>query len=260
MSLINFPLLLNVCLAIVMSGCAANKLTIIPAVEKMPDQTTGHKVSNCRSTQRDLTTPWSLRQYWCGEENRKGDLQNINNSLMDQVAVNLSAADQAYIDDINNEVNQLNYDAAIVESEKPLGTISPSKNKEEAINRLKGIEKSVPTSNFSLEKVSLKTKNNSALTSIIFAHHLQVLGPEGRAATHALINQVTSSNNVRIRGLILADEVLVDSTLYREKISVGRALAVRKYWKDQGLDTSHVMILHYDPDLSGRTVEVTFHG
>ena len=260
MSVINSTLLLNVCLVIVMSGCAGNRQTIIPAAEEIPDQTTGHKVSNCRSTQRDLTTPWSLRQYWCGEENRKGDLQYINNNLMDQVAVNHSTAEQAYIDDVNNEVNQLNYDVPIVESEKPVSTVSPSKNKEDAINRLKGIEKSVPTSNSSLEKVSLKTQRNTALTSIIFAHHLQVLGPEGRAATHALLNQVSSSNNVRIRGLILADEVLVDSNLYREQVSVARALAVRKYWKDQGLDTSHVMILHYNPELSGRTVEVTFHG
>ena len=244
----------------VMSGCAANKLTIIPAAEAMPDQTIGHKVSNCRSTQRDLTTPWSLRQYWCGEENRKGYLQNINNTLMDQVAVNHSAADQAYIDDINNEVNQLNYDMPIVDSKKPSGTVTPSKNKEDAIKRLKGKEKSEPTSNSSLEKVHLKTQRNTAPTSIIFAHHLRVLGPEGRAATHALISQVSSSNNVRIRGLILADEVLVDSNLYREKVSVGRALAVRKYWIEQGLDTSHVMILHHDPDLSGRTVEVAFHG
>jgi hypothetical protein len=260
MSVINFPLLLNVCLAIVMSGCAANKQTVIPAADEMSEQTTGHKVSNCRSTQRDLTTPWSLRQYWCGEENRKGDLQNINNNLVDQVAVNHSPTDQAYIDDVNNEVNQLNYDVPIVDTDKPVVTISPSKNKEDAINRLKGIEKSMPISNLSLEKVHLKTKRNTALTSIIFAHHLQVLGPEGRAATHALLNQVSSSNNVRIRGLILADEVLVDSNLYREQVSVARALAVRKYWKDQGLDTSHVMILHYNPELSGRTVEVTFHG
>ena len=105
MSVISFPiigLLLNICLAIVMSGCAANKLTVIPVVELSPEHAAGHQVFNCRSTQRDLTTPWSLRQYWCGEENRKNDLQNTNNILMDQVAANHSAADQAYIEGINN--------------------------------------------------------------------------------------------------------------------------------------------------------------
>jgi hypothetical protein len=268
MSVINSPisrLLLHVCLAIVMSGCAANKLPIIPVVEVPPEHAIGHQVSNCRSTQRDLTTPWSLRQYWCGEKNRKGDLQNTNNNLMDQVATNHSAANQAYIEGINNEVNQLHYEAPIVNSDVSIEAITPSTNQKDAIKRLKSIEKydklkTLPDSKSATEKVSLKPNRNAASASIIFAHHLRVLGPQGRAATHALIDEVSISNKVHIRGLILPDEVLVDSNLYREQVSVGRALAVRKYWKEQGLNTSHITILHYNPDLQGRTVEVSFHG
>ena len=268
MSVISFPisgLLLNICLAIVMSGCVANKLPVIPVVEVSPEHATGHQVSNCRSTQRDLTTPWSLRQYWCGEENRKNDLQNTNNILMDQVAANHSAADQAYIEVINNEVNQLHYEAPIVDSVISIEAITPSTNQKDAINRLKSIEKpnklkTLPDSKSPTEKDSLKPNGNTASASIIFAHHLRVLGPQGRAATLALIDEVSISNKVHIRGLILPDEVLVDSNLYREQVSVGRALAVRKYWKEQGLDTTHITILHYDPDLQGRTVEVSFHG
>ena len=249
------------------SGCAANKPIVVHAIEESPKQDIGHQVSNCRSTQRDLTTTWSLRQYWCTEENRREVLQSTNNQLMDQVAANQSAVDNAYIEDVNNEVNksQYQYQAPIVDSENSGEPQAPSINREDAIQRLKGIKKSdklktVPVSSLTSGDVSLKTNKNAASNSIIFAHHLRVLGPQGRAATHALIDQVSSSNNVHIRGLILPDEILVDSNLYREQVSVGRALAVRKYWKAQGLDTSHIMILHNNPELSGRTVEVTFHG
>jgi hypothetical protein len=268
MSLINFPvnaLLVNTCLAIVLSGCAANKLAVVPVIDEATEPVTGHQVSNCKSTQRDLTTPWSLRQYWCSEKNKQDDLQIINNNLMNKIAANQSAVDQAYINEVNNEVNKPQYDATIVDFEKPEEPVTPSINREDAIQRLKGIEKSDklktdPVSRSSSENVSLKTKRKATSGSIIFAHHLRVLGPQGRAATHALINQVSNSNIVRIRGVILPDEVLIDSNLYRELVSVGRALAVRKYWNEQGLDTTHITILHHDPDLSGRTVEVTFHG
>lgn len=253
-------LILGACLTILMNGCVTNKSTIIPEAEEKPDQAAGHQVYNCMSTQRDLTTPWSLRQYWCGDENRKDELQNTNNNVIDQVAANHSAVDQTYIEVINNEANQPHYDSLIIDSDKPLDAATPSKNKEDAINRLKGLDKPVPTSSSSLENVSLKSNGNSTTSSIIFAHHLKVLGPQGRAASHALIDQVSSSNKVLIRGLILPDEILVDSNLYREQVSVGRALAVRKYWKEQGIDTAHIMILHYDAGLSGRTVEVTFNG
>jgi len=249
------------------SGCAANKPIVVHAIEESPKQDIGHQVSNCRSTQRDLTTTWSLRQYWCTEENRREVLQSTNNQLMDQVAANQSAVDNAYIEDVNNEVNksQYQYQAPIVDSENSGEPQAPSINREDAIQRLKGIKKSDkqktdPVSSLSSGNVSLKANKNADSNSIFFAHHLRVLGPQGRAATHALIEQVTSANNVHIRGLILPDEILVDSNLYRERVSVGRALAVRKYWKEQGLDTSHIMILHNNPELSGRTVEVTFHG
>ncbi|MBT3202699.1 MAG: hypothetical protein HOM14_01380 [Gammaproteobacteria bacterium] len=270
MSVINFPingLLLNMSLVMLISGCAANKPIVVHAIEESPKQDIGHQVSNCRSTQRDLTTTWSLRQYWCTEENRREVLQSTNNQLMDQVAANQSAVDNAYIEDVNNEVNksQYQYQAPIVDSENSGEPQAPSINREDAIQRLKGIKKSdklktVPVSSLTSGDVSLKANKNATSNSIIFAHHLRVLGPQGRAATHALIDQVSSSNNVHIRGLILPDEILVDSNLYREQVSVGRALAVRKYWKAQGLDTSHIMILHNNPELSGRTVEVTFHG
>ena len=268
MSLINFPvntLLLNTCLTIVLSGCTANKLTVVPVVDVSPKKVTGHQVSNCRATQRDLTTPWSLRQYWCGEKNRQDDLQSTNNNLMNQVAANQSAVDQAYIEEVNNEVIKPQYDLPIVDFEKSEEPVSPSINREDAIQRLKGIEqsdktKTAPVLSSSSVNVSLKSSRKTVLDSIIFAHHLRVLGPQGRTATHALINQVSNSNKVRIRGLILPDEILVDSNLYREQVSVGRALAVRKYWNEQGLDTTHITILHFDPSISGRAVEVTFHG
>ena len=247
------------------SGCAANKPIVYHAIEESHEQATGHQVSNCRSTQRDLTTPWSLRQYWCTEENRREVLQNTNNQLMDQIAGNQSAVDNAYIEDVNNEVNSPQYAVPIIDSDSSGEPLAPSRNREDAIQRLKDIEnsdklKTVPVSSLSSGNVNLKANKNAASISIFFAHHLRVLGPQGRAATHALIDQVSKSNKVQIRGLILPDEILVDSNLYREQVSVSRALAVRKYWKAQGLDTSHIMILHHNPELSGRTVEVTFHG
>ena len=261
--------LLKVIIAITLSGCAASRMELTLIDEKPAVQVNGHQVSNCRSTQRDLTIPWSLRQYWCGETKRREDLQTINNAVMDQIASKSNHSDQIYIDEINEEVNKGEYvpdDSRIEPSISPEGR---SLNRDDALKRLKSDENSRPinitpepqlnseAAGLNKSRIATDPKSKNA---IIFAKNLRTLGPQGRAATHGLIEQVSASDRVLIRGLILPDEVLVDSSLYREKVSVGRALAVRQYWQEQGLDTSHITILHHDHELSGRVVEVVFNG
>lgn len=259
-------------IALILNGCAtqnkdALKTEVVQAEPNIQQElsTKGHLVNRCREIQRDLTIPWSLRQYWCGTDLNKKHLQNINDSIKNDFlsdkdieskkqfafASTASLTDQKYSDETTE--------------------LSPSKTVDEAIIKLKSInikplKKPIFTYNNSTTDKNLniipRTKNHtkSKKEIIVFAHKINVLGPIGREKTISLIEQVKSSKIVRIRGLIQPDEILVDSNIYREKVSVARALAVRKYWKDNGVDTNHVKILHHDPKLTGRKVEVQFNG
>jgi hypothetical protein len=266
-------LLLSSCIVIAINGCAA-KVDLTPVVEVPSEKITGHQVSKCKATQRDLTIPWSLRQYWCGEEDRQDNLQDINDDVMNAKVINDLALNETYLDEINNEGNSSQYVEPKVETRNPASLKTPVLNREEILKRLKDdskvdkrkaatdpVKKSIEVV-ASIDKPIASKLNNEPIPSdtIVFARNLRVLGPEGRAATHAMINKVSGSGQVLLRGLILPDEVLVDSNLYREQVSVGRALAVKKYWQEQGLDISHITILHHNPELTGRAVEVIFHG
>lgn len=107
---------------------------------------------------------------------------------------------------------------------------------------------------------NIKPSFFSKINKVYFAKNIRVLGPEGRKASKELITKVIAASNVSLRGLILPNEILVDSDIYKEKVSVARALAVRKLWSQNGVDISNIKILHYNPDLTGRSVEVYFNG
>lgn len=253
--------LLTACIAITLTGCAASRMKISLIDEKPAERVNGHQVSDCNFTQRDLTIPWSLRQYWCGQAKRKVDLQAINDQVMDQVASEQNHLEQTYLEEINDELNNGEYDPADAGAGPSTSPQERSLDRDDALKLLKRNDNShrlkvAPAHPLNSEAAGL----NSPKKAIIFAQNLRILGPQGRAATQGLIEQVSISDRVLIRGLILPEEVLVDSRLYREKLSVGRALAVRQYWQEQGLNTSHITILHDDPELSGRIVEVVFHG
>ena len=93
--------------------------------------------------------------------------------------------------------------------------------------------------------------------TIMFTHHVTVLDQRGRVVAKDLIAQVNHANRVLIRGVIMPDELADNTPLCKERTSVARAFAVRKYWQQHGVDTSNVTILHYKPTLTGHTVEVT---
>ena len=107
MSMTKLPmknLLLSSCIVIAINGCAT-KVNLTPVVEALPEKITGHQVSKCKATQRDLTIPWSLRQYWCGEKERQGDLQNINDDVMNTKVINDLALNETYLDEINEDLD-----------------------------------------------------------------------------------------------------------------------------------------------------------
>jgi len=93
--------------------------------------------------------------------------------------------------------------------------------------------------------------------TIMFTHHITVLDHRGRVEAKELIAQVNHANRVLIRGVIMPDELADKTPLCKERTSVARAFAVRKYWQQHGVDTSRVTILHYNPALTGHAVEVT---
>ena len=276
MSMTKLPLnnlLLSSCIAIALNGCAS-KIDLTPVVEIPAVKVTGHQVSKCKATQRDLTTPWSLRQYWCGDTDRQGDLQNVNDDVMNGKIINNLSLNEAYLDDINEEATSTKYDEPVIDANSPASLEAPVLSREAILKRLKGEDhsdnlkvapdpktKSIKAEASIALSIIPKTNINSGTgDSIVFARNVRVLRPQGRAATHAMMDKVSGSGQVLLRGLISPDEVLVDSKLYREEVSVGRALAVKKYWQDQGLDISHIKILHHSPDLMGRAVEAVFRG
>ncbi len=108
------------------------------------------------------------------------------------------------------------------------------------------------------DSVQRPLRDSASYARVVFAPDIFVLGPNGRARTQALADRVGEAHKVTLRGLFLPGEILVDSDLYREKLSVARSLAVRKFWADNGVDVSNVVILHHAPDLFGRHVVVNF--
>jgi len=208
----------------------------------------------CQSTQRDLTVSWLARWYWCGGD-RKHSVSENDGAKSVEIAEtkyppgNKSVVRYAALSTVPYQYHHLGPDAAaLVESrEETIETdIEPESPK--LADRIVG--KTVASFTQLVEAASRLPVN------ITFAKNLRVLGPKGRAATESLIDQVKSSDRVKLRGLLLPDEAKTDSATYREILSVGRALAVRKHWRNQGLDTSHIKILHHDPNKHGRVVEV----
>jgi hypothetical protein len=281
-----FPLagfILKACIAATLTGCASKSFHLMPVADSQSSDltdkknSTGQMVKKCEATQRDLTIPWARRQYWCGNEKRQEGLQDINNRSQVNSKQNQLALNESYLDVINEEVNRAQYDVPDLDLDSDKSTTNekavPVLDRDETLKRLKGLNgseaksnDSVPTPQVIAKKIvlvgtNISTKSNSKTkSSIYFAPNIRVLGPQGRESTHELIDQVIVAEKVLLRGLILPNEILVDSALYREKVSVGRALAVREYWQGQGVNTSHITILHHDPELNGRTVEVAFHG
>ena len=76
-----------------------------------------------------------------------------------------------------------------------------------------------------------------------------------------MIPAVTDAQRVTLRGVYETNEIRNEtaSARDRERFSVGRALAVKKRWRREGVDLGKVKILHHQPHLSGRYVEVTLN-
>ena len=243
------PLMLVCVISSALYGCSGKQLSVQPAVSKAPAQeptnTTippakGHIVNECDSIQRDLSRPWQLRQYWCAQGKQKKKLQTINDTLINLV--------------IDNPSYKREEPAIKTISRKPIAS-------EPVLPESTVVSPSSKAGDLPAQPVTSTNSNHSFTpASIIFAHHIKVLGPTGRSQASALLGDAKLANKVLLRGLIQPDEIMVDSAIYKEKVSVARALAVRKLWEGKGMDISKVKILHYSPDRSGRSVEVTFRG
>ena len=277
-------------IAALLAGCATATSQTIAVIESpmqvsaqieapvgIVEETVG--TTFCETTQRDLTVQWVIRRYWCNNNEKtvtarstyqKTPTQkNIVFKALTPKPVQVASADTG----IEYSPSYLGSDVAVLETDKPKAKIvavdpktqilalSPPKDGDKSHNEVKP-RKSNPIKNDS--SISVPTFEQLAVAasklpaSIVFAKNLRVLGPQGRTASDSLVQQVKESDLVKLRGLLLPDEAISDSPIYREIISVGRALAVRAHWRKQGVDISHVKILHHDPKLQGRAVLVYF--
>ncbi len=276
-------------IAVILVGCAtATSQTIAVTETPMPvsaqieapvgivEETADTRF--CESTQRDLTVLWVVRRYWCSDnektvparstDQKTPTQKNIVFKALTPKPVLVASADTA----IEYSPSYFGPDAAVLGADKPKAKIvavdpktqmlalSPPKDGDQSFNESNSNSDSVREDSSkpfpTFEQLAVAASKLPA--SIVFAKNLRVLGPQGRAASDSLIQQVKEADLVKIRGLLLPDEAQSDSPTYREIISVGRALAVRAHWRKQGLDISHIKILHHDPKLHGRAVLVYF--
>ncbi len=236
---------LTIALVPLMASCQ----TLPPVAPSVVEPVAGHPLADCATVQRDLTLSWKLRQYWCAPGQRQDQYQSANDEVMSQYKSKLD-----YVSAINAEAESM--DNIQIDYQPPTQPIALPDSQSSSISS-PPVELVVePVSDSSAIQVDIVSDTFSASDKIYFANNHFILGPQGREVTASLAESVAHAKKVLLRGLILPDEILVDSDLYREKVSVARALAVRKYWQDMGIDISHISILHHSPDLSGRYVEV----
>ncbi len=234
-----------------------------PVVDTAKNPSTENS-DHCGDHQRDLTVIWALRQYWCnitGQPTYRDSLSSTSKVLVasntPHIDIEASPTQNSHWGPDNEALEPL-VSAKEIPTSKPAKLLS-SKTVETQPADLHAKPKIVvsnKSSELSFEKLARAASRLPA--SIIFAKNLRILGPEGRVATESLIDQVNAADIVKLRGLLLPEEATEDSYTYREIMSVGRALAVRAHWRKQGVDISHIKILHHDARLHGRAVLVYF--
>lgn len=197
------------------------------------------RVTKCRRTQRDLTVEWSSREYLCSHEQRLNALQDHNAVMFHDtphrsqpLAVRQVVPDQVITHQIEDK------------------TPSPTLEKLQTVNREGTPECAESTQSVPPKQTSIH---------IPFAHNREVLGPVGTEQALSLVPAVNDAYRVTLRGIYEQSEIDDPTPLTRERFSVGRALSVRKLWREAGVDPAKVTILHHRNDQSGRYVEVILH-
>ncbi len=202
---------------------------------------------SCGLVSRDLTVKWLSRKYWCDSEGSTSTTDHASDDYR---------APHGPVVAVRRSAPAAKQGRAVEQLPPSSGLDDSATNINEAVNPPR-VEKYTYKKPLTIKRLAVAVSRMPE--SIAFAKNLKVLGPEGRASSESLREIVMGADKVKLRGLFLEEEVVIDTPVYREILSVGRSLAVRRHWEDMGIDTSHIKILHYDPDRFGRKVEVYFN-
>ena len=238
-----------------------------PSVELAADNTE-HNPSSCLTTQRDLTVPWASRRYWCRAEIQRDHSGSIDpdwshgtqHAKLDTSSTTWFGPDAHALTPQTSKAS----DSAGVG--QVLKTHIEIRSADEAMSRSPDIEVAEVVEVAAEEnepRVSVKERLQTQIprnTSIPFAKSRRVLDPSGRLKTEAFIQVAAEAESIDLQGFFTEDEIKIDSANYREILSVARALAVMQYWRKHGVDTSKVKILHHDPEVKARAVQVNING
>ncbi len=255
-----------------MTGCAVGPGNIKPdgeqaSVDPIPEQA---QVSGCLRTQRDLTVPWRLRRYWCGNDTRRDSLQAHNIRLLaadtdhntDQGVVpsrtdatpvtTFSSSSQLPPRTASDTTPTVRLASAMVEPEM-VRYLSVNHVADANLNTLN--ERTASTLRLS-DQVELPQDAH-----VVFTRTREALDAEGIDQARSLIPAAQQARRVTLLGLYESDELtkVRPGPDPEERFSVGRSLSVRELWRSEGVDVSKVTILHHRENRPGQQVEVTFH-
>ncbi len=214
----------------------------------------------CAYVLRDLSIGWPSRHYWCddsGEGVVNAD-QRVAVSDLTLSAIERSRQRLSMLRD--RMMGQWPLTAATPVAPEPYFISQPIAPLNQEVIQEIVIEAS-PRDVMVAQSVPVDA-NSDDVQRIWFATGREVLGPQGRRQARDLIPRIKKAQAVTLRGLLLNDEFLLKDKFAlkdgfsEERRSAGRAISVRELWKDAGIDTSTIAILHYTPETQGQYVEV----
>ncbi len=252
--------------AALLIGCTSNTVNTKPQQpvdkkpllsEKMIDPAPVKIIAQCKLIQRDLSSTWRHREYWCNKSGRVIALNGRDEQYVNLVrTVNNSTAKLSRLKTrLNSAVQQMNNEIGVEQKIKKIKepvqlTPIPVELKETHSKIKHKANTAYPTHPF----------ENPTISKVWFAKNLEVLGPQGLKAAHTLITAANLAAKVTLRGYVKSSEVDGDTSSDFERFSVGRSLSVKALFISKGVDLSKIKILHHKRSPEGRYVEVNFDG
>lgn len=247
---------------IFLGACTATVPRSVPVVERNSDKprhvlhveqseklSLGERV--CVVVLRDLSVSWSLRDYWCDLSTPSFSRKMMDRDLM-MLNIEQTQRRLARLKQKINTVAQRNDVTA--------RRIKPYLDKSEAKTKPRVIQPIQPSQDNDASDVAKNAGGEKQ--RIWFAPGREILGPQGRQKTRAIIDLAQNAQRVTLRGYLEEGEFSLADPLDAERRSVGRSLSVRELWRTSGVDTGIVSILHHIPPLpqhQGRYVEVVIY-
>lgn len=201
---------------------------------------------SCQQVQRDLGRSWLERRYYCVPEAVSIKIKSTYHVLhrssvsvarMTQSAVYegwKSAAESVKFHLVGNQVRNVNTD--VPEND----TLHVSRSV------------SSPT-----RIVSASHEEETVAVAVWFAPNIEVLGVQGTQRAHAVLDQAQKASRIYLRGHASPmDRARPD----HDQLAVGRAWSIKKFFESHGIEAERITILHRNPEVPSRHVEVMLRG